>query len=256
MNGTPALRRVAHNLGLPGDNPEIASNKWCSQVLGNCWSFSCFKRQSRWHNCPKPTWACSKAPLCFVSKRRLTRCSPIAINCVSFNNPLTVSSSVIGDVDDKYPNKRLTSLTVRQEQSKTICGVTLVVPLAAGTIVDKVLVSMSMGMWPSGDELLTISETALFKRNEISIISDIVRCHISESRSITFLLKKQTKLAIVSLYPITENSFFHSSRTSNHRFLINYEYRTSIRRGNAFQPLQRYSFLPVLLVPVKKIPTI
>lgn len=69
-------------------------------------------------------------------------------------------SSHIGALVESKPNNKLTSFTVRQEQSNTICGVTICL---SGTELHNSLIACefkSIGKCPSGEELFTIKETA------------------------------------------------------------------------------------------------
>ena len=77
MKGTPALLLVAQRLFLfPGSS--ISLRRSSSKVVGKEWSSGADDRQSEATREQKATYACSNAPLCFVSSRREMRNSEIS----------------------------------------------------------------------------------------------------------------------------------------------------------------------------------
>jgi len=103
-------------------------------------------------------------------------CTYTNLTCSIVNNPFGDSAVCIDALVANRPNNRLTSLTVRQEQSSIICGV--IISFLRNDAF-KFSVFKSIGKCPSGEELFTTTETVRFSSKHNTIISAMVFCHNS-----------------------------------------------------------------------------
>ncbi|CAD0197958.1 unnamed protein product [Chrysodeixis includens] len=172
MKGKPALRRVAHSTPVLSPLSSVCNN-CSSHCRGSSCNSGLRQRQSLDSNLVNPTCACSKAPLCLVCASSVVKCSPMPTTCCTVRLPAGPPSPAMLRREQIVPRRRDTSLTDLQAHNNTICAVTCrpsssvtlpVFPWSESVVI-------SMGRWPSGEELLTTPATAAVTAPHVTINS-------------------------------------------------------------------------------------